>query len=276
MCIIFEKLETMTDRIRYILLKLQWEGRISRQDLMTEFQIASTQATKDFKALAANYPGAAKYDLSQRRYVTDKKLPDYLSGTHFNDYIQFNADRTDKITQLSATHHEMEPEIFQPVIQSIQDNKGLKFHYRSLKSPNKKSERHVIPVRIIHSGFRWHFRAYEPASESYKDFRFSRVSGVITEEINTDNDVPIDNKWETIIDIVIQPNPTLANEKQDIIALDFNMTSKKITVQTNAACLIYVLRDYEITDFSERPSHHQLLAIKNNKEVTKHLQRNKT
>ena len=265
----------MTDRIRYILLKLQWEGRISRQDLMTEFQIASTQATKDFKALTANYPGAAKYDLSQRRYVNDEKLSDYLSGTRFDDYVQLNADRTGKVTRLSATHHEMEPKTFQPVIQAIQDNKGLNFHYRSLSSPNKNRQRHVIPVRVIHSGFRWHFRAYEPVSHSYKDFRFSRVSDAITDEVNTDNDVPIDNKWETIIDIVIHPNPTLASEKQDIIALDFNMTGKEIIVQTNAACLIYVLRDYEITDFSERPSHHQLLAIKNNNEVTKHLQRDK-
>ncbi|KKN43710.1 hypothetical protein LCGC14_0700510 [marine sediment metagenome] len=254
-------------RLRYILLKTYWEGEVSRGDLVKMFGIASTQATKDFQGLKLSYPNAVFYDGSTRRYVPDHALGQYVSTYSFDEYYSIALAPNNFAYIMQTQSRAINPEIYRVLNKSIRNSFGLKVSYRSMNDPTGLKLRTIYPHSVIRSGFRWHIRAYELQSKSFKDFNIARINPTLTlipEKLNAAH-IDNDKSWNTMVTLLLTPNLQFNEQQRKVIASDHNGSEESMVIQVNtrAALLLYTLHLYELTDFTESPPTSQHLQIGN-------------
>ncbi|CAN8139634.1 hypothetical protein THIOSC15_1730003 [uncultured Thiomicrorhabdus sp.] len=161
--------------------------------------------------------------------------------------------------------------LYRLIHKAISNKFGINFKYHSLNSASAK-ERKVYPHSLINSGYRWHIRGWEEASQQFKDYTLSRVEldGIsLVEKKDELSNIENDSAWNNEIGIFLIPNPALSDEKRKIIALDFNMRDGILNVFCKEALILYTLNSYLVTDFSEKPAKSQLLAIGNLNSVSR-------
>lgn len=261
-------------RLEFIILKVFWEGSVSRLDLMKAFPIASTQASKDFASLKTQYPGALIYDPSKRRYVAGRSLSRITKSYSFDDYQRIVGQYNPNRHLIDASRVSVEPEIYRLVNTAINRECGIEVTYSSMNNPTPPVGRVLYPHSVIKSGFRWHIRAYDKQSKSFRDFNLTRIQEVIriVEDNCMEASPRLDEAWNNLVTLILIPNMGLSIPQQKIIARDY--TGKEdldITVKVRQAELIYILHLYEVRDFSSSPPATQLLQIGNLSELKVYL-----
>lgn len=261
----------MNERHRYILLKAYWEGFTSRNDLMNKFGIASTQATKDFTHVKKHYKSSISYDLSIKKYVASKRINTFIDDRSFDEYIAL--ETPSDIFQVKPNLNQMPLDTFRSIHTAILKKMSVSFAYISLQSPDKQEPRIVHPHSLFSAGPKWYLRAWERKSNLFKDYNLSRIQGEITafetqDEIFTKEK---DTRWNTLVDVLLIPNPGLSKEKKKIIEIELDMNGGILHVKCRAALLLYTLNSYLVTDFNKTPNEHQLLAIANVDGLLKYL-----
>lgn len=268
----------MKKRLRYILLKSYWEGEVSRADLVDMFDIAPAQVTRDFSALRKEYPGAVIYDMSVRRYVPDRHIEKYVNAYSFDEYYSVSLISNKYACVMNNQNRAIDAHVYRVINMAIRSFLGVKISYNSMNDPTGLKSRVIYPHSIIHSGFRWHVRAYEQQSKSFKDFNLARINLAPTlsskklKAANSDNDT----FWNTMVTLLLTPNQQLNGPQRKVIAAEHNGNDESMVIQvkTRAALLLYTLHLYEVTDFSETPALAQHLQIGNLSEVRQYLPSN--
>lgn len=265
----------MKKRLRYILLKSYWEGEVSRSDIITMFDIAPAQVTRDFSALRKEYPGAVTYDMSLRRYIPDRHIEKYVNAYSFDEYYSASLISNKYACVLKNQSRAIDAHVYRVINMAIRGFLGVKISYSSMNDPKGLKNRVIYPHSIIHSGFRWHVRAYEQQSKSFKDFNLARVNPsptLISKKLkaaNSDNDL----LWNTMVTLLLTPNQLLNSHQRKVIAAEHNGNDESMIIQvkTRAALLLYTLHVYEVTNFSETPALAQHLQIGNLSELRQYL-----
>jgi hypothetical protein len=255
-------------------LKTYWEGCISRQDVIDEFSIASTQATKDFAAVKNLYPGAVIYDPSERRYKPGSSLGRLVSSYSFDQYHTNLRGKLDYAYTIEPPRRKIDPIIYRSIHKAIEDELGLDILYRSIKHPSPDKTRTIYPHSVIRSGFRWHIRAYEAQSGQFKDFNLSRIVKIVgySDEHVQAGQIEHDKEWNQDVTLMLTPNKSFTDEQRKVIASDYTGSEDMaIIINVRASELLYVLHLYEVRDFSEKPPTTQLLQIGNPKTVNVYL-----
>ena len=259
----------MDERLNYLLLKLYWEGEVSRLDLMDRFKISPSQSTKDFQNLKSRFPDAAVYNLNTRRYMQGLKINKYVSDFTFDEYSS-----TIKFAHtITSQHRSVDTKIYQIINRSIVNKTGLTVSYTSLGDPEGLKSRTLYPHSIIRSGFRWHMRAFEVESSLFKDFNLSRIkSAKITHPENSLASIGNDASWLLVLDVLLIPNRSLSDEQRRLIASDYNTDrSMVIHLKVKTAELLYALHQYEVYDLGDSPPITQYLQVGNLDEIKKYL-----
>lgn len=263
---------------KHILLKAYWEHEVSRKDLITAFGVNEKQASNYFAEVRKTYPEAITYDASIRRYVPGINIEKALPSKDFQEYLNV-IDSTGVKTYDTLPNKPVIPVVLYRLIHKATNNQfAIKFKYHSLNSSSTK-ERTVYPHSLISSGYRWHIRGWEEESQLFKDFTLSRVelqNIKLVEQKDKRSDIELDSAWNNEVVVFLIPNPSLSTEQRKIIALDFNMRDGILDAFCKEALILYTLNSYLVTDFSERPSKNQLLAIGNLGSVSNFLPKNKS
>jgi len=259
----------MDERLNYLLLKLYWEGEVSRLDLIGQFNISPSQSTKDFQSLKLKFPGAAIYSLNARRYIQGPKVKKYVNEFTFDKY-----SATVKFARMiTSQHRSVDTKIYQIINRSIVNKTGMTVSYSSLGDPEGLKSRTLYPHSIIRSGFRWHARAFEVESSVFKDFNLSRIKKAeITHPENLLASINNDESWLLILDVLLTPNHSLSDKQRKVIASDYNAEgSMVIHLKVKAAELLYALHQYEVYNLGDSPPKTQQLQIGNINEIQKYL-----
>jgi hypothetical protein len=261
-------------RYRYILLKTYWEGEINRAELVDKFGISQPQSTKDLAHVKKNYPGAIQYDSTLMAYVPGRTINRHVSQYSFDEYYGSSRSHLGNAYIIEPPARKIDQKIYRFIHQAIKHQSGIDILYRSLKNPSPQKKRTIFPHSVVRSGFRWHLRAYELQSNSFKDFNLSRIVKVFgfSDTACSASQIENDKSWNEVVTLMLTPNFAYDVEQRKVIASDYTgVEDMAIILKVKAADLLYTLHLYEVRDFTACPPRNQLLQIGNFDSITKYL-----
>jgi hypothetical protein len=248
-------------RLAYIDFKLYFTGMVTRSEIVSHFELGLAAATRDLKFYKENAPDNMAYDNVEKKYFIT---------TQFNPIFKHDARRTliklannisdgfDSIGDTSFPIESPSPlnvpdiDIIAKLSQAIINQKPISVIYTSLSSGS--GARELVPHSIVDNGLRWHLRAYDRKSKSFRDFVLTRITKVkvLTQTPSHEEDKLEDHQWMRMVPLQIIPHPN--NVKHPTaIKLDFGMEKGMLEVNVRAAMAGYLLRRWNV-DCSESAS----------------------
>ena len=242
-------------RYRLIEIVAQWEGRLTTNHLCNSFGIGRQQASKDINAYITDIaPGNLEYDRQLRGYKPTAAFKPVLTSGIADEYLHV-LDRNQDISHtfegldLGVAHtsvlqvptRHVEPEILRAIIQASREQRRLEIAYLSLSSPIAE-ERIIDPHTLVFTGLRWHVRAYCEKNRSFRDFVLSRFRGtpeIMDKALVSEEE---DERWQTRINIILTPDTRLSEAQGDIIAADYGMSNRELSISTRASLVEYALQ----------------------------------
>jgi predicted DNA-binding transcriptional regulator YafY len=264
--------------LRYRLIEIiaLWEGRLTTNNLCNSFGIGRQQASKDINEYIRKVgPGNLVYDRQLKGYkptaefepqVTEGLADEYLHLLNRNKDINKSFAGLDLGSAKSEVLHvpirDVRPEVVRPVVQAAQQGKRLEVDYISLSSEAQET-RVIAPHTLVYSGYRWHVRAYCEKRKDYTDFVLSRFRGepdMIDHE--SPNPLAEDISWNTLVEIIITPDSRLSPAQQTIIANDYGMTRKRLSINSRAALVPYALKQLQVDPYTvqQKPEAQQIVV----------------
>ncbi len=264
--------------LRYRLIEIiaLWEGRLTTNNLCNSFGIGRQQASKDINEYIREVgPGNLVYDRRLKGYkptaefqpqVTEGLADEYLHLLNRNKDIKTRFSGLDLGSANSEVLHvpvrDVRPEVVRPVVQAAQQGKRLEVDYISLSSAEQET-RVIAPHTLVYSGYRWHVRAYCEKRRDFTDFVLSRFRGepdIIDHE--SPNPIDLDTFWNKQVAIIIMPDTRLSPARQTIIANDYGMNRKQLTITTRAALVPYALKQLQIDPYmmQQKPEAQQIVV----------------
>ena len=272
-------------RYRLIEIVAQWEGRLTTNHLVNSFGIGRQQASKDINAYIHNIaPDNLIYDSSLKGYVpTENFSPKLTTGTA-DEYLHV-LSRSKDITHtfsgldlgfdhtqiLQVPLRRIDPVILRAVVQAARERQRVDLSYISMTS-GVEEERIIAPHTLVCTPLRWHVRAYCEKHGDYRDFVLSRFRGVPELMGESQFTVQQDIQWNTDVTILIEPDSRLGEMQQDILAHDFGMQNRCLSIKTRAPLVSYTLQAFNIdADKMDVDPLAQQIVVANRQEIAPYL-----
>lgn len=241
-------------RLAYIDFLLMFRGQFNRVDITDKYELGMATANKDISLYLDIAPDNLRFDAIKRCYFQTE---------NFNPVFEYDTNKTlaklsnqinDNFAGVIETSFPVEaplqlnvPDIFivAKLVQAIINEKAVSIIYTSLSSGSKARE--IIPHTIVDNGLRWHVRAFDRQSNSFRDFVITRISkATIKPNIIAEFETQIeDNQWQRTMELHLVPHPENVNFRQ-AIELDYGMDNGVLAITTRAALAGYVLRRWNI------------------------------
>ncbi|MCF4174314.1 MULTISPECIES: YafY family protein [unclassified Vibrio] len=242
------------ERLAFIDFSLSYFGEIARADLIAKFQTGLAAATRDF----ATYKEFAPCNLelihqSKSYHRTDQFVPlfDHDPDTvlvslarGFGDGLASQLENSQVCIQPQQLN-KPSTDILSAVMRAIHQKMALKIKYVSLSSGN--STRTIVPHSLANNGSRWHVRAYDRSTSSFRDFVLTRIksASLAPNEIDSVKEsISADKQWNRIVDLTFVPHPTAKHP--EAIELDYGMVHGKLQVECRAALAGYLLNQWNV------------------------------
>lgn len=241
------------ERLAFIDFRLFFLGSVSRADIVGRFGVSPAVSTRDL----ALYRDVARSNIS-----FDGSSKSYRIGPAFSPLFEHPLDRV--LLALSKGFGDglggIPPvvlcEIAEPINKPVQrtlaavtraiaSGAALSISYFSVSGGESKRE--ILPFALADNGLRWHVRAFDRKSSSFRDFVLSRISnplalsGMGPDEGERPED---DGEWNATIDLDVVAHPDSA--RPEIAAFDFPMENGVLRLRARAALAGYVLRRWGI------------------------------
>ena len=265
-------------RFAFINNVVGWEGQINATHIATKFQLSRQAATSILKQYRAQFPTFLQYDLSHKAHIaTDDFNHSFIhSGARnsFSQYlaaIEFTCDDAKHLLsnmafEVEAPLRNINPLQIRPILKAIREKLQIDIGYISLSSPDYL-DRIIQPHALIFDGLRWHVRAYCNKNSQFRDFTLSRFNGEATFEGKATHNVSHDEKWNTIVDVVIEADPRFNAQQKCIIEQDFQMHQGQKIIPTRAALVNYLLRRLHIDSYKNSPEEQQIVLTRESRQA---------
>ena len=247
--------------LRYRLIEtiVWWEGRLTTGHLMQSFGISRQQASKDINGYINEHaPKNLTYSKSLKGYVPSKTFKPLFIDDSASAYLHLlnqNHERAPHIDGLALAYAHTEvlhvpdrsirPEVLRPLLKACREGLRLETEYVSFTTPISEI-RLIAPHTLIYTGMRWHARAYCEKNGAYRDFVLSRLRGE-PEVLDTSAfSLEADTAWNTLVDVIIEPDQRLTPEQKNIIEIDYGMQNGQLILPSRGALVQYVLQRFQI------------------------------
>jgi hypothetical protein len=241
-------------RLAFIDFLLMFKGSFSRVDLTSKFEMGMANATRDIALYRELAPSNSDFDNTSKTYVQSKKfkpLFEYEPRKTLAKLANKISDGFDGVLEVSfpvdAPMQLNVPDIniVAKLVQAVLNKKAVSIIYTSLSSGSKARE--IIPHTIVDNGLRWHVRAFDRKSNSFRDFVITRISKVTLLDTAVDEfEKEIeDNQWMRKMDLHLVPHP-INIEYPQAIELDFGMDQGLLQITVRAALVGYLLRRWNV------------------------------
>ena len=268
--------------LRYRLIEIiaLWEGRITTRSLIDAFGIGRQQASKDineYNRIIA--PDNLYYDKSLKGYRPAANFVPVVTKGDINEYLHLLNSKKDlmlnfEYLNIHQAHTEMikplirqvKPAFVRPIIQASRENKRVEIQYVSLSNPNPE-DRMIAPHTLIFTGYRWHVRAYCEKTAMFKDFLLSRMTDISEITLKSSFSEKDDDSWNTIINIIITPDPRLNPQQKIVIENDYGMENGQLLIKSRAALVSYYLQLLRIDREQQLQPEAQQIIVKNKEQL---------
>lgn len=262
------------ERLAFIDFSLSYFGEITRADLIAKFQTGLAAATRDF----ATYKEFAPCNLelihqSKSYHRTDQFVPLF---EHDPDTVLVSLARgfgdglasqleTSQVCVQAQQLNKPSTDILSAVMRAIHKKTALKIKYVSLSSGN--STRSIVPHSLANNGSRWHVRAYDRSTSSFRDFVLTRIKSAslaLNEVDSIKGSISADKQWNRIVDLTLTPHPKAKHP--EAIELDYGMIKGKLHVESRAALAGYLLNQWNVdcsSTFQLDPNQYHLALEEN-------------
>lgn len=240
-------------RLAYIDFCLLFRGSIYRNDLIKRFEVGLSAGSRDFNMYKELAPDNLRYDQQQKRYFQTENFKPLFEHDPQRTLVKLAHDISDGFDAIGDIHFPVEapsrlnvPDVFivAKIVQAILNNKSIQINYTSLSSGNSKRE--LVPHSIVDNGLRWHLRAYDRKSHSYRDFVLTRIQSVeILKQAEPFESAENDHAWQRIIPLQLTPHPHNIKHKS-AIERDYGMKNGVLTIEVRAAMAGYLLRRWNV------------------------------
>lgn len=240
-------------RLAYIDFCLLFRGSIYRNDLINRFEVGLSAGSRDFNLYKELAPNNLHYDQQQKRYFQTESFQPIFKHDPQRTLVKLAHDISDGFDAIGDIHFPVEsssrlnvPDLFivAKVVQAILNNKVIHAQYTSLSSGNTKRE--LVPHSIVDNGLRWHVRAYDRKSKSYRDFVLTRIKKVVLgKSVEEFEGAENDHDWQRIIPLQLVPHPHNIKHKSAIES-DYGMQNGLLTIEVRAAMAGYLLRRWNV------------------------------
>lgn len=262
----------------FIELNAWWEGRVNTRPLISYFGITRQAASNHLSRYREANPGQLTYNSASKCYEpTETFQPQHLSGDvseYLNWLTGISTAPTDHQIPFQTIQHPprlISPAIIRPIVTALRENRRLDVEYLSVTSADTEG-RVIAPHTLVNTGLRWHVRAWCEKSQAYRDFVLSRFRGEPELMDTSKQTAAQDTDWQTWIELFIQPDPRLSQEKRQILAQDYQMQDDTLSIKTRAALAQYTLQDLQVnTKMLDGSPEAQQLVLANYDEVKRWL-----
>jgi len=245
-------------RLAYIDFSLRFKGAIYRQALINRFEVGLSAASRDLTIYKGLAPKNLNYDTKQKRYFQTPEFKPLFEHDAKRTLTKLANDISDGFDAIGDIHFPVEapsnlnvPDIFivARLVQAILNNKAVSVIYTSLSSGS--GARELVPHAIVDNGLRWHVRAYDRKSNSFRDFVLTRISKVTVENASIHSEQATqDQEWQRLISLQLVPHPQNI-EHPTAIEMDYGMENSQLLLKIRAAMAGYLLRQWNV-DCTER------------------------
>lgn len=240
-------------RLEFIDFRLQWDGRLNRSDLTDFFGISVPQASLDIAKYQELRPGNMEYDRRSRVYVATAAFSPVFPVSHPSRYLNELLAVATGVLPRDATFvgwwppvgiapmptHTLGVEVLTALLRAIRDGTGLRVRYQSISLPDPQS-RAMTPHALAFDGVRWYVRAFCHVKNRFRDFVIARILEIEGQEPPAAGGAD-DIEWQTIVTLVLAPNPELGKTRARVVELDYGMTDGELHVPCRQALLFYAL-----------------------------------
>jgi len=240
-------------RLEFIESRLFWDGALNRADITERFGVSAAQASADLGLYKELAPNNLNYDASQKRFVASGVFTPRLIAPNADRYLVQLRAISDGVISIADTnigvvpnvdampvpHRRVDPNSLRRILFTIRRNRGIDVLYHSMNSKRPVPLwRAITPHAFAFDGLRWHVRAYCHLEDRFKDFILSRILE-LGSEVNPGRLGFEDVEWNEIFDVILMPNPKLADAQQRTIAQDYEMEAGKLHIPIRRALLYY-------------------------------------
>ena len=245
-------------RLAYIDFCLLFKGAIYRQDLINRFEVGLSAGSRDFNLYKELAPENLDYDSSGKRYYQTAQFKPLFEHDAQRTLTKLANDLSDGFDAIGDMHFPVEapsslniPDIFivAKLVQAILNNKVVSVIYTSLSSGSNARE--LVPHAIVDNGLRWHVRAYDRKSNSFRDFVLTRISKVtLKQSPAAEERSEQDAEWHRMLPLQLVPHPKNVSFPT-AIEMDYGMENSQLLINVRAAMAGYLLRRWNV-DCTER------------------------
>ncbi len=245
-------------RLAYIDFCLLFKGAIYRQDLINRFEVGLSAGSRDFNLYKDLAPENLSYDSSGKRYYQTAQFKPLFEHDAQRTLTKLANNISDGFDAIGDMHFPVEapsslniPDIFivARLVQAMLNNKAVSIIYTSLSSGSNARE--LVPHSIVDNGLRWHVRAYDRKSNSFRDFVLTRISKVTIKSTPDSHErAEHDTEWQRVLPLQLVPHPKNVSFPT-AIEMDYGMENSQLLINVRAAMAGYLLRRWNV-DCTER------------------------
>tara|TARA_R110001583_G_scaffold23947_1_gene87785 strand:+ start:1297 stop:2190 length:894 start_codon:yes stop_codon:yes gene_type:complete len=252
-------------RLAFIDFLLLFKGAFSRGDLTNKFEMGMANATRDIALYRELAPNNSEFDNPSKFYLQSKNFNPLFEHDARKTLVKLANNISDGFDAIGDIQFPVEtpsqlnvPDIFivARLVQAILNNKSVSVIYTSLSSGS--ASRELVPHSIVDNGLRWHVRAFDRKSSSFRDFVLTRISKVKLLD-DTDNNAPKqhedkleDHQWQRIMPLQLVPHPNNV-QFPTAIEMDYGMIDGVLNLNVRTALAGYLLRRWNV-DCTENAS----------------------
>ncbi len=241
-------------RLAFIDFSLFFKGHLCRNDLIKKFEVGLSAGTRDFNLYKDLAPNNLYYDNKVKRYFQSEKFTPLFKHDARRTLIKLANQISDGFDAIDNTEFPVEqpsylnaPDInvIARLVQAMLNGNVVNVIYTSLS--NGSNARDIVPHSIVDNGLRWHVRAYDRKSKSFRDFVLTRISKVSirSNQVSALEHKSADRQWQESLELVIVPHPK--NIKfSTAIEMDYGMIDGKMCLKVRAAMAGYLLRRWNV------------------------------
>ena len=241
-------------RLAYIDFKLLFVGYITRAEIVSYFEKGLTSATHDINFYKELCPANMAYNTKEKKYYQTAAFKPLFKHDPRRTLIKLSNQISDGFDAVGDTRFPVEapsqlniPDIFivAKLVQAVINKKPTSIIYTSLSSGS--AAREIVPHSIVDNGLRWHVRAFDRKTNSFRDFVLTRVTKVTIKntEISACEEKLEDHQWMRMMPLELVPHPKNV-QHPTAIALDYGMDNGVLNLNIRAAMAGYLLRRWNV------------------------------
>jgi predicted DNA-binding transcriptional regulator YafY len=229
-------------RLRWIELRLRFLGEIRLSDLEEQFGVNTVTASRDLATYRELNP---KNMESTKGGKSNRRAPTFLPSVRFTAHEVLETLTTGVVSLGPNTSrpaikalsppplHEPDLNVLAAITEGLFRSQVVAIIYCSPASGD--SRRQVVPVVLASNGVRWHVRAYDRKSGSFRDFVLTRISSAtLLDDFAKAGETRDDDKqWRREVDLLLAPKPNVRNPKA--IEMEYGMSDGTLRVSVPAA-----------------------------------------